>query len=1103
MRCSNCGTDNAAGSRFCNQCATALSKRCPKCASENAPEARFCTQCAAPLDAAAPIRPVTEPHDPLTGERRHLTVMFCDVVGSTPLSEKLDPEELRDVMQVYQRACVAAITSFDGYVAQYLGDGLLAYFGYPTAHEDDAARAVRAGLAVVEKLRATQLPHPIHVRVGIHTGLVVAGEMGSGDYPEHRAIVGETPNIAARLQEQAMPDSVVISPATYRLVAGLFECEDLGQRTLKGISSPSLLYRVVRESEAHSRFEVAVKTGLTPLVGREHELGLLRERWQEATQGKGQVVLLGGEPGIGKSRLVQTLGQQALTEGAIKIEFRCSPYHQNSAFHPIIDHLQRFLGFEREEPPESRLDKLARRLSTYRFTEPETLPLMASLLSLPLPADAAPLNVTPQKQKEKTRAALVAWTVEEAEKAPVYYVWEDLHWADPSSLEALSLLLDQVPATRLLAVWTFRLDFRPPWPPRSHIAQLMLNRLGQREVEMMVERMTGGKPLPVEVMQEVARKTDGIPLFVEELTRTVMESGVLRERNGHYELTRPLRALAIPLSLNDSLMARLDRLGAVKEVAQLAATVGREFSYELLEAVAMLDAKDLQQALDKLVESEIFHQRGLLPQARYIFRHALIQDAAYQSLLRSTRQRYHRHIAQTLAERLPEIKETQPELLARHYTEAGLIAQAIPYWLQAGRQAGRRSAHVEAISHLTKGLELLATLPDGPERAQEELALQMALGTSLLATKGFAAPELGKAYTRARELCRQLGDPPQLFPVLAGLRFFYTVHGEIQTSRELAEQLLRLAEGADDPGLLLEAHYALAIPLNLFGEFGPALEHYEQTIALYDPQQHRSLAFIYGMDAGVTSRSYAAWILCKLGYPGRALERSREALSLAREVAHPFSLAYALVFGFCFVHYKRGEMKSVLESAEALISLSKEQGFSFWLWQGILYRGTALVGLGREEEGIGGIRQGIAGWRASGAKSYGTRFSAMLLEAHLKRGETDEGTRVLNEALTFRESTGERYEEARLYRLKGELMRMRGNDEEAEQSFRTAIQIAQGQSAKSLELRATMSLARLLAKQGRRDEARTMLAEIYGWFTEGFDTADLKDAKRLLEELSN
>ena len=1109
MRCTSCGSENPDSKRFCGDCGSPLGSRCARCGVENPAGQKFCGDCgadlsqptAAPLSAAPVVVEHGKPHEVPEGERRQLTVMFCDVIGSTPLSEQLDPEELRELMRSYQEVCVRAITSFDGYVAQYLGDGVLAYFGYPAAHEDDAARAARAGLAIVEKLRGAQLPHPIHVRVGIHTGLVVAGEMGSGDYPEHRAIVGETPNFAARLQEQATPDSVVISPATYRLVAGLFECENLGQRTLKGISSPSSLYRVVRESEAQSRFEVAVKTGLTPLVGREHELGMLRERWQDARQGKGQVVLLSGEPGIGKSRLVQTLGQEALTEGATRIEFRCSPYHRNSAFYPIIDHLQRLLGFQREEPAESKLDKLARMLASYRFTEPDTLPLLASLLSLPHPANAPPLTLSPQKQKEKTRAALVAWTIEEAEKTPVYYIWEDLHWADPSSLEGLPLLLDQVPATRVLAVLTFRPDFRPPWSPRSHIAQLMLAHLGQREVEKMVGGMTGGKRLPVAVMQEVVSKTDGVPLFVEELTRAVMESGLLQEQDGHYELTSPLNALAIPSSLNDSLMARLDRLGAVKEVAQLAAALGREFSYEMLKAVAWLEATALQESLEKLVESDILHQRGLLPQARYIFRHALIQDAAYQSLLRSTRQQYHKHIAQTLAERFPEIKETQPELLAHHYTEAGLIAQAVPYWLQAGQLASRRSAHVEAVSHLSRGVDLLATLPDGPERAQQELALQVTMGPSLLAIKGFGAPETGAAYQRALALCRQIGETPQLFPVLAGLRYFYMLHGELQTSRELGEQLVRLAESTGDPGLILEAHYGLGTALFFLGELVPARAHLEQSIALYNSQQQRRFLSGIGMEAGVSARSIASWVLWESGYPDQALQKISEALTLAREVAHPTSLIYASGFA-SWVHSWRGEAQAALKLADEVIALSRERGFPSWSAAVTIGRGFALVRLGKEEAGIAGLLEGIAGWQAAGASCYMTQFLAELLEARLRGGQREEGAKVLAEALALVENRGERFHEAQLYSLKGELTRIQGSDAEAEQSFRTAIRIAQSQGAKSFELGATTSLARLLAKQGRRDEARAMLADIYGWFTEGFDTADLKDAKALLDELS-
>jgi class 3 adenylate cyclase len=613
MRCSSCNFENAAGKKFCIRCGVTLNLRCPKCGADNPFEASFCGECGASLGTAsagerprATVQPQPQARDAAEvreGERRQLTVMFCDLVNSTMLSERLDPEELRDVMQAYQQACVAAITSFDGYVAKYLGDGLLVYFGYPTAHEDEAARAVQAGLAIVDKLRSAELPHHLHVRVGIHTGLVVAGEMGSGKYPEHLAIVGETPNIAARLQEQAPSDSVVISAITYHLVAGLFECEDMGQRMLKGISRPLSVYRVVRGSEAQTRFEVAVRAGLTPLVGREHELGLLQERWEKARQGEGQMVLLSGEAGIGKSRLVQTLENRVIIEGATRIQFRCSAYHQSSAFYPIIDHLQRFLEFRREEPAEAKLDKLARMLSRYRFPQPDTLPLLASLLSLPQPANAPPITLSPRKQKERMQAALIAWTLEEAERAAVYYVWEDLHWADPSSLEALALLVDQVPTTRLLALLTFRPDFRPSWPPRSHIAQLVLTRLGRQQVETMVERITGGKQLPAEVMREVISKTDGVPLFVEELTKMVIESGLLREQEGRYELTSPLHSLAIPSSLNDSLMVRLDRLGAVKGVAQLGAVVGREFSYELLQAVSSIDEANLQRALDKLVES--------------------------------------------------------------------------------------------------------------------------------------------------------------------------------------------------------------------------------------------------------------------------------------------------------------------------------------------------------------------------------------------------------------------------------------------------------------------------------------------------------------------
>ncbi|MBI3796287.1 MAG: AAA family ATPase [Deltaproteobacteria bacterium] len=1069
------------------------------------------------------------------GERRQLTVMFCDVVGSTTLSAQLDPEELRAVMQAYQQACVDVITRFDGHVAKYLGDGLLAYFGYPTAHEDDAARAVRAGIGIIGAIRGqgsgageqgkplalnVQLSQPLQVRIGIHTGLVVAGEMGSGEYREQLAIVGETPNIAARLQEQAQPNSVVISPTTSRLVAGLFECQDLGPQLLKGLPTPLSVYQVVRETEAQSRFEVAIRAGLTPLIGREHEVGLLRERWERAKQGEGQVVLLSGEAGIGKSRLMQELREQVSLEGATCLAFRCSPYYQNSAFYPILEHLQRLLQFEREEPSQAKLGKLQQTLAGYRFPQTDTLALLAALLSLPHPEGAPPLTLSPQRQKQKTQGALVAWLMEEAERAPVYCVWEDLHWADPSTVEVLHLLLAQVPTARMLTLLTFRPEFTPPWDPRSHLTHLTLSRLGRQQVSEMVGQVAGGKALSQEILQQIVAKTDGVPLFVEELTKTVIESV---ESIGSVGLpNRTSLLMAIPATLHDSLMARLDRLGPAKEIAQLGASLGREFSYELLQAVSLLDEATLRQGLTQLVEAELVYQRGLPPQATYLFKHALIQDAAYQSLLKSTRQQYHQQIAQVLEERFPVTRETQPEILAHHYTEARLREQALPYWQRAGQRAIQRSAHIEAIDHFTKGLELLKGLPDTPERTQQELTLQTVLAAPLMATRGYAAPEVERVYTRARELCQQLGETPQLFRVFLGLFAFYLVRGEFQTARALGAQLLRLAQSEHNPARLLGAHQALGLVLFHLGEFVSAREYLEQGIALYEPEKHTSHTSRSGQDPGVTCLCYLPWVLWHLGYPDRALKRGHEALALAQELSHPFSQVYALNYA-AGLHQFRREWQATQEQTEALIALCREQGFAQWVPQATILRGWILAEQGHEKKGIAQMRQGLAAWRATGAEIGSPWFLALLAEGCGKAGQIEEGLIVLTEALTAVDKTGERHYEAELYRLKGQLTLQKSGvrgpesevpstqhltpstqaEAEAEACFLKALEIARKQQAKSLELRAVMSLSRLWQQQGKREEARQMLAEIYGWFTEGFDTKDLREAKVLLEELSH
>jgi TOMM system kinase/cyclase fusion protein len=1071
-----------------------------------------------------------------SGERRQLTVMFCDVVGSTALSTQLDPEELRAVILAYRKTCAAVISRFGGHLAKYIGDGLLVYFGYPQAHEDDAQRAVRAGLEIVAAFQASSSAEPkvlspcgalinqgstthnLRVRIGIHTGLVVAGEMGVGDQPEPLAIVGETPNVAARLQEQARPDSVVISPTTYRLVAGLFECQDLGPRMLKGLPAPLSVYRVSGESDAQNRFEVAVRSGLTPLIGREHEMGLLQERWEKAGQREGQAVLLSGEAGIGKSRLAQELRERLSKEGATCLTFRCSPYHRNSAFSPIIELLQRVLQFSREDSPTDKLQKLEAALAdrpTVRPSDGLVVPLLASLLSLPLPDRYPPLTWSPQKQKQKTQEALVSWLVAEAERAPVYCVWEDLHWADPSTLEVLALLLAQVPTARLLTVLTFRPEFVPPWGTRSHISQLSLSRLGRHHVGEMVERVAGDKALPQEILQQIVAKTDGVPLFVEELTKTVVESGV--DGGGHDRV--PIPTLAIPTTLHDSLMARLDRLGPAKEIAQLGATLGREFNYELLQAVSPLDEEPLQHGLRQLVEAELLYQRGLPPQAIYFFKHALVQDAAYQSLLKSTRQQYHSQIARVLEERFPETKETQPELLAHHSTEAGLIAQAISYWQRAGERATQRSAPAEAIVHLTKGLELLKTLSNTPERLQQELLLQTTLGLALMAAKGYAAPEVEQVYARAQELCRQMGETPQLFPVLLGLQLFYVVRAELRTARKLAEQILLLAQSARDPALLLEAHRALGEVLYFQGEFAPAGEHVEQVMALYDPRQSRHS---WGWtDRRVSSLSRSAVVLWLLGYPDQARKSSHEALTLAWGLSHPYSLAWALYYA-AMSHELRQEAQATQEQAEALITLSCEQGFPLFISLGTIFRGWALAAQGEIEEGMAQMHQGLASYQATGAEVGRPSFLALLAEAHGKVGQPEEGLTVVAEALAGVDKNEERCYEAEAYRLKGELTLQQQSkvqslkskvsspqhlppdthaEAEAEACFHKAIEIARKQQARSLELRAVMSLSRLWQSQGKKAEARRMLAEIYGWFTEGFDTRDLQEAKALLEEL--
>ena len=1063
---------------------------------------------------ASTAQPLTVTDTPPTqgddaAERRQLTVMFCQLAGADQLAAQLLPDAVLALVREYQTLSAEVIAQYDGHVTQYLDLGLMPYFGYPRAHEDDAQRAVRAGLAILEATQSLNeriaAEHQIEVglRIGIHTGLVVAGDMGAGERIEQLAM-GETPNVAARVQGVATPGTVAISPTTAQLVTGYFEWEELGTHTLKGVPEPMLLRQVVRESGARSRLDVAGHT--QAMIGREAEVQLLHERWAQSQTGQGQVVFVSGEAGIGKSRLVEALCEHAERDGATLLRFRCSPYYQNSAFYPLTEFLQAWLGFAREDSSDTKLAKLIQTLEDYRFPEAETVPLFAQLLSLPHPQAYPPLVGTPQKQRQKLQAALTAWLDDEARRQATLVVWEDLHWIDPSSVEVLSLLVKQVAQTRLCLLLAARPEFAVPWETQSSLTALKLQRLGTVQIEGIVANVTGGRQLPAELMDQIVSKTDGIPLFVEELTKTIVESDVLHAVNGHYELTGPLSAVTIPVTLQDSLMARLDRLGPAKGVAQVGAVIGREFRYDLLEAARPEGEAGLAEALEQLVAAELVYQQEPPPQASYQFKHALIQDTAYESLLHRTRQRYHHRIAQVLEERFTETVEIQPELVARHYTEAKRASQAIPYWQQAGQTAAQRSANVEAIGHLNSGLELVATLPDTPERVQQEVTLQITLGPLLSATRGYFDPEVEHTYAHALELCRQAGETPQLLPVLRGLQLFYDTRGEHQKARVLAEQYLNLAQTLHDPTLLVGAHLALGQTVYWLGDFTLAASHFEQGLALYDSYQHDIQTWAGG-HPGVQCLGYLAWVLWWLGYPEQALEKGQAALALAKTLSHPFSLANGFHM-LAVLQHIRGDAQATRELAEANLALSTEQGFTAYVLAGTYLRGWALTEQGQWDEGMAQMSQFLTTLQAVGAKLAFPYFLAYMAEANGKVGRTTEGLSVLDEALDWVETMDERSHEAEVYRLKG-VLTLQDSEQSpaarvtaAEDCFLRALAVARQQRTKLCELRSATGLARLWQQQGKQAEARDLLAPVYDWFTEGFDTADLKDAEALLDQLS-
>ena len=1033
---------------------------------------------------------------PTIAERRQLTVMFCDLVGSTALSTRHDPEDLRELIGDYHRAVAETVGRFDGFVAKYMGDGVLIYFGYPQAHEDDAERAVRAGLAVIEGVGRLPARQHLSVRLGIATGLAVVGDLIGEGAAQERGVVGETPNLAARLQALAAPNTLIIAEATRRQVGGLFDLEDLGPQALAGFAEPQRAWRVMGESGVLSRFE-ALRSAETPLVGREEEIELLTRRWQQAKSGEGRVVLISGEPGIGKSRLTAALSEHIESEPHIRLRYFCSPYHQDSALYPFIAQLERAAGFARDDTVEEKLAKL-RALLAPGMRDDDDITLLSELLSLP--SSAANLNLSPQRKREKLFEAFLNQLDAEARSRPVLMAFEDAHWIDPTSRELLDLTVDRVRHLPVLLAITFRPEFQAPWGGRSHVASLALNRLGERDGEALVQKLAGNAALTADIVAEIVERTDGVPLFVEELTKAVLESAAQGDRVAGVLATTSLAAQSVPATLHASLMARLDRLGpAAKEVAQIGAVLGREFAYELIEPVAQRPERELQVAFDQLGDAGLLFCRGTAPHSSYLFKHALVQDAAYSTLLRGRRQELHARVAAALEQHFSDLVERQPELLAHHLTAAGDTERAVDQWLTAGRHAAARLAYLEAIAHLERSLGMLHSLPESRVRNGREIELQLALGLCLFTVKGAVAARL--PYTRAHELAESSGEPQQQFEALYGVWHTNALSGRIAAAGPLSERLLRMAEREGDDGLRLQARHSGWATWYWAGDPARAREHADAGRLLYDPKKHASHRFVYSAhDPGVCAGFMGALAEWLIGYPETALASIADSLALAERIAHPFTLSVALTHS-SVLYLNRGEPERALRHLDAAEMLAAEQRLSLVCEPGML-RGAALVGQGAVDDAIARIREGVTAWTQLGRTIYLPYGLAFLAEGLARQGDRAAALAALREGLQIADATGEHNWDAELHRLTGTVLLAESNLDEGQACLQQAIRIAQAQHAKSLELRAARDLARLWGEQGRRAEARDLLAPVYGWFTEGFDTADLKEAKTLLDQLA-
>jgi class 3 adenylate cyclase/predicted ATPase len=1060
-----------------------------------------------PAIPAAVVLPPISPPVEAAGERRHVTVMFCDLADSTGIAAKLDAEEWRDLVGAYLDAASAAVAEMGGKVAKKLGDGLMALFGYPVALENDAERAVRAALAIQRALAEVNRKNVVTgkqvltARVAIDSGPVVIDAAGE--------IFGDVPNIAARAQALSEPGSVVVTARVQRQVAGLFVADERGSHELKGVPEPVALFRIVRASGAGRR---AGQRHLTPLVGRDEEIATLLRRWERAHQGDGQLVLIVGEPGLGKSRLIEEFHARLRETPHTWVEWSCSQLLQNTPLHPIAETTRmRFGGAD--VPAEQRLADLENSLAQVHLDPIENATLLAPLLDIPLPSERAS-GLAPEEFRRRQLAALTAWFLAGARAQALVLAVEDAHWADPTTLDLLRGIAERGALAPLFVLITARPEFRPTWGMRSHHSLIALAPLDRDQVRHMVGKLAARHALPKEVVDSVTERTGGVPLFVEEVTRLLLERG----EQGSIQ--------AIPPTLQQSLTARLDRLGPARDVAQIGSVIGRGFSYALIRAVAEREDAALQRALERLAEADILLVQGLPPESDYRFKHALIQDAAYENLLKSRRTVLHRRIAETLRDKFPAaVAAAEPELLAHHFTQSGLTEAAIEWWGKAGQRSLERSALVEAVAQFTQALDQIATLPATPALRREQIKLQVALITPLIHVKGYAAPETKSAAERARLLIEQaeaLGEPPEdpllLFSVLfcfctmmfgdhGGATGFIwaanmvSFNGDVM--RELAMQFLATAEKQGTTAPLMIGHRLMGFSLMLTGNIAQGRGHLDEAIALYDPAAHRPLATRFGIEPGVAILGWRARTLWLLGYPEAALADADHALKDAREIGQAATLIFALYFT-SLPHILRGNYSAANAQLDELIAMADEKGALQWKAAGMLTQGCLLALTGKASEAVHLISSGLPARASAGAAVTVPSFLSYLAIGYAELGQFDEAWRRIEEAIATIKTTKERWFEAEVHRLAGEIaLKLPEPDAaKAEPYFKRALAVARQQQAKSWELRAAMSMARLWRDQGKQDQARDLLAPVYGGFTEGFDTRDLKEAKVLLDELS-